>query len=67
MQKRVFDRFGMTRSSLTSAHDSENDTAQGYSMVGDPIVYDRKALPRAASSLLRVSVPLPPKVAVRKT
>ena len=51
MQRRIFDRFGMTRSSMTWRHDFANNFAQGYNEEGALIPHDQRESVRAAGSL----------------
>ena len=51
MQRRIFDRFGMTRTSMTWRHDFAKDFAQGYNEEGELIPHDQRESVRAAGSL----------------
>jgi CubicO group peptidase (beta-lactamase class C family) len=51
MQRRVFDRFGMTRTSLLWRDDFAADLAQGYTIDGKLQEHDRRSHLRAAGSM----------------
>ncbi|WP_158501595.1 serine hydrolase [Vitiosangium sp. GDMCC 1.1324] len=51
MQARVFDRFGMTRTSMTWREDFATDFAVGYDEEGKPLGHKRRQSVRAAGSM----------------
>ena len=51
MQRRVFDRFGMTRTSMSWRADFADNVADGYSIDGSVRPHDRRSRPRAAGSM----------------
>jgi CubicO group peptidase (beta-lactamase class C family) len=51
MQRRVFDRFRMTRTSMTWRPDFAENMADGYAVDGAVTPHDRRSRPRAAGSL----------------
>jgi CubicO group peptidase (beta-lactamase class C family) len=51
MQQRVFDRFGMTKSSLTWKPSFEDNVALGYDEKGQPLGHKHRSDPRAAGSM----------------
>ena len=51
MQRRVFDRFGMTRTSMTWRADFLENVADGYAINGSVRPHDRRSRPRAAGSM----------------
>jgi CubicO group peptidase (beta-lactamase class C family) len=51
MQRRVFDRFGMTRSSLTWRGDFAANVTTGYDAAGRPLAHDHRGSARAAGSM----------------
>jgi CubicO group peptidase (beta-lactamase class C family) len=51
MQRRVFDRFGMTRTSMTWRADFALNLADGYGLDGSFEAHDRRSKPRAAGSM----------------
>ena len=51
MQRRVFDRFGMTRTSMTWRADFADNLADGYAIDGSFEAHDRRSKPRAAGSM----------------
>ncbi|HEY0179003.1 MAG TPA: serine hydrolase domain-containing protein, partial [Dokdonella sp.] len=51
MQKRVFDRFGMTRTSMTWRDDFAGDFAVGYDEHGKPLDHKHRSGVRAAGSM----------------
>ena len=51
MQRRVFDRFGMTRTSMTWRPDFADNAADGYAIDGAFKAHDRRSRPRAAGSM----------------
>jgi len=51
MQRRVFDRFGMTRTSMTWRADFADNLADGYRIDGAVEPHDRRSNPRAAGSM----------------
>ncbi|MET0337474.1 MAG: serine hydrolase domain-containing protein [Caulobacter sp.] len=51
MQRRVFDRFGMTRTSMTWRTDFADNLAQGYTRDGTLIPHRKRGSPRAAGSM----------------
>lgn len=50
MRQRVFERFGMTRTSMTWRDDFEGDHAIGYDTLGAPLGHHRRMSARAAGS-----------------
>jgi CubicO group peptidase (beta-lactamase class C family) len=52
MQKRIFDRFRMSRSSLVWQARFTANSAAGYTAYGHAVAYERSATPHAASSLI---------------
>ena len=51
MQQRVFDRFGMTRTSMTWRADFAADLADGYGLDGRMEAHDQRSAVRAAGSM----------------
>ena len=51
MQRRVFDRFGMTRTSMMWRPDFADNLADGYGMDGSFAAHDQRSRPRAAGSM----------------
>ena len=51
MQRRVFDRFGMTRTSMTWRADFAGNLADGYGIDGSFEAHDERSTPRAAGSM----------------
>lgn len=51
MQRRVFDKFGMTRTSMTWREDFAGNLADGYGIDGSFAAHDRRSRPRAAGSM----------------
>jgi len=51
MQRRVFDRFGMTRTSMTWRPDFALNLADGYGLDGSFAPHDPRSKPRAAGSM----------------
>ncbi|MGH9312614.1 MAG: serine hydrolase domain-containing protein [Vicinamibacterales bacterium] len=51
MQRRVFDRFGMTRTSMMWRADFAENLADGYGIDGSFEVHDQRSRPRAAGSM----------------
>jgi CubicO group peptidase (beta-lactamase class C family) len=51
MQRRIFDRFGMTRTSMTWRHDFAKNFSQGYDEEGRLVPHDQRESVRAAGSL----------------
>ncbi len=51
MQQRVFDRFGMTRTSMTWRADFAADLADGYGLDGSIEAHDERSRARAAGSM----------------
>jgi CubicO group peptidase (beta-lactamase class C family) len=51
MQRRVFDRFGMTRTSMTWRPEFADNLADGYGSDGAFAPHDRRSRPRAAGSM----------------
>jgi len=51
MQRRVFDRFGMTRTSMMWRADFAENLADGYGIDGSFAVHDQRSRPRAAGSM----------------
>ncbi len=51
MQRRIFDRFGMTRTSMTWRHDFAKNFSQGYNEEGELVPHDQRESVRAAGSL----------------
>ena len=51
MQRRVFDRFGMTRTSMMWREDFAGNLADGYGMDGTFGAHDQRSRPRAAGSM----------------
>jgi CubicO group peptidase (beta-lactamase class C family) len=51
MQRRVFDRFGMTRTSMMWREDFAGNVAQGYELNGKMDVHDTRSHVRAAGSM----------------
>ncbi len=51
MQRRVFDRFGMTRTSMTWRADFADNVADGYGIDGTFAAHDQRSRPRAAGSM----------------
>lgn len=51
MQRRVFDRFGMTRTSMTWRSDFADDVADGWTQDGASEPHDERSRPRAAGSM----------------
>ena len=51
MQRRVFDRFGMTRTSMTWRPDFALNLADGYGLDGSFAPHDQRSKPRAAGSM----------------
>ncbi|WP_296948037.1 serine hydrolase [uncultured Massilia sp.] len=51
MQRRVFDRFGMTHTSMTWRPDFADNAAEGYAFDGSVQPHDRRLRPRAAGSM----------------
>lgn len=51
MQRRVFDRFGMTRTSMTWREDFAGNLADGYGIDGSFAAHDQRSKPRAAGSM----------------
>jgi CubicO group peptidase (beta-lactamase class C family) len=51
MQRRVFDRFGMTRTSMTWRPDFAANLADGYKIDGSFEEHDERSKPRAAGSM----------------
>ena len=51
MQRRVFDRFGMTRTSMTWRADFAANLADGYGIDGGFAAHDARSKPRAAGSM----------------
>lgn len=51
MQRRVFDRFGMTRTSMTWRADFAGNLTTGYTMDGKPVEHDQREHVRAAGSM----------------
>lgn len=51
MQRRVFDRFGMTRTSMTWRADFADNLADGYGIDGSVQAHDQRSRPRAAGSM----------------
>jgi CubicO group peptidase (beta-lactamase class C family) len=51
MRRRVFERFGMTRTSLTWREDFADELAIGYDAAGAPVGHERRKSARAAGSM----------------
>ena len=51
MQRRVFDRFGMTNTSMMWRADFANNLADGWDIAGKPEPHDERSRPRAAGSM----------------
>lgn len=51
MRRRVFDRFGMTRTSMQWRDDFSDNVADGYGADGAAQPHDRRSRPRAAGSM----------------
>jgi CubicO group peptidase (beta-lactamase class C family) len=51
MQRRVFDRFGMTRTSMMWRQDFAANAADGYAIDGSYTAHDQRSRPRAAGSM----------------
>src|SRR6185295_19037747 len=51
MQRRVFDRFGMTRTSMTWRKDFAGNLADGYAADGSFEAHDERSKARAAGSM----------------
>jgi CubicO group peptidase (beta-lactamase class C family) len=51
MQRRVFDRFGMKRTSMMWRDDFADNLADGYALDGSFAPHDRRSRPRAAGSM----------------
>jgi CubicO group peptidase (beta-lactamase class C family) len=51
MQRRVFDRFGMTRTSMMWRADFASNLADGYGIDGGFAAHDERSRPRAAGSM----------------
>jgi CubicO group peptidase (beta-lactamase class C family) len=51
MQRRVFDRFGMTRTSMMWRADFAENLADGYAIDGRFTAHDERSRPRAAGSM----------------
>jgi CubicO group peptidase (beta-lactamase class C family) len=51
MQRRIFDRFGMTRTSMTWRHDFARNFAQGYNEEGGLVPHDQRESVSAAGSM----------------
>jgi CubicO group peptidase (beta-lactamase class C family) len=51
MQRRVFDRFGMTRTSMMWRPDFAGNLADGYGLDGGFAAHDERSRPRAAGSM----------------
>jgi CubicO group peptidase (beta-lactamase class C family) len=51
MQRRVFDRFGMTRTSMMWRADFADNLADGYGLTGAFEAHDQRSRPRAAGSM----------------
>ena len=51
MQRRIFDRFGMTRTSMTWRHDFAKNFAQGYNEEGGLVPHDQRESVSAAGSM----------------
>ena len=51
MQRRVFDRFGMTRTSMVWRSDFASNFADGYAIDGSFEPHDERSVPRAAGSM----------------
>jgi beta-glucosidase len=51
MQRRVFDRFGMTRTSMTWRPEFRENLADGYKIDGTVEEHDERSKPRAAGSM----------------
>lgn len=51
MQRRVFDRFGMTRTSMTWRPDFAENLADGWTLEGEVIPHDERSRVRAAGSM----------------
>jgi CubicO group peptidase (beta-lactamase class C family) len=51
MQRRVFDRFGMTRTSMTWRHDFAKNFSQGYNEEGGLVPHDQRESVSAAGSM----------------
>ena len=51
MQRRVFDRFGMTRTSMMWHTDFTDNLADGYAIDGSFQAHDQRSKPRAAGSM----------------
>jgi CubicO group peptidase (beta-lactamase class C family) len=51
MQRRVFDRFGMARTSMTWRPDFADNVADGYNRDGAMTAHSRRSRPRAAGSM----------------
>ncbi|MGE0439805.1 MAG: serine hydrolase domain-containing protein [Gemmatimonadales bacterium] len=51
MQRRVFDRFGLTRTSMQWRHDFATDLADGYGSDGRMEPHDERSAPSAAGSM----------------
>lgn len=51
MQRRVFDRFGMTRTSMTWREDFADNLADGWDISGTPQPHDERSRVRAAGSM----------------
>jgi CubicO group peptidase (beta-lactamase class C family) len=51
MQRRVFDRFGMTRTSMMWRADFAENLADGYGITGSFEAHDERSRPRAAGSM----------------
>lgn len=51
MQRRVFDRFGMTRTSMQWRADFAANLADGWDADGKPVPHDERSRPRAAGSM----------------
>lgn len=51
MQERIFDRFGMTRTSMTWRADFAGNLADGWTADGDTVPHDERSRVRAAGSM----------------
>ena len=51
MQARVFEPFGMTRTSMTWREDFADDLADGWTAAGEPVPHDDRSKVRAAGSM----------------
>jgi CubicO group peptidase (beta-lactamase class C family) len=51
MRRRVFDRFGMTRTSMTWREDFAQNLADGYTLDGAVKPHDERSRPRASGSM----------------